>query len=263
MSVIYRQYDSRWGKLSYPSGNTMAGSGCGPTACANVIANKSNSSVTPKNTRKFMLKGNYAVKNAGTKWSGIPACLKHWGYSVKECATMKDVWKECEAGHKQGVILFAPGTKGGITWTSGGHYVAFTDYKKSNGKHYLYTRDSGSRKHDGWYCYETTMKGLIPIIWTCYHPKKTSKPTTSKTKKAYTGEFPTTTVKKGSSGTNVKRVQKFFNWLAGKTVLTVDGICGDKTVAQIKTFQKKYGLVQDGICGPKTIAKMKTIKKIK
>ena len=84
MSVIYRQYDSRWGKLSYPSGNTMAGSGCGPTACANVIANKSNSSVTPKNTRKFMLNGNYAVKNAGTKWSGIPACLKHWGYSVKE-----------------------------------------------------------------------------------------------------------------------------------------------------------------------------------
>ena len=252
MSVIYRQYDSRWGNLSYPKGDTMASSGCGATSCANVIANVSNRSVTPKDTRKFMLKGDYAVKNAGTKWSGIPACLKKWGYSVKECATMEDVWKECEAGHKQGVILFRSGTKGGVTWTSGGHYVAFTDYKKVDGKHYLYTRDSGSRKHDGWYCYETTMAGLIPAIWTCYHPK---------VKKAYTGKFPTGLIVNGDTGNNVKNLQKFFNWLAGKTVLTVDGICGDKTVAQIKAFQKKYGLVPDEICGPKTIAKMKTIKK--
>ena len=91
MSVIYRQYDSRWGNLSYHKGDTMASSGCGATSCANVIANTSNRSVTPKTTRAFMLKHNYAVKNAGTAWSGIPACLKNWGYIVKSCDTMESV----------------------------------------------------------------------------------------------------------------------------------------------------------------------------
>ena len=259
MSIIYRQYDSRWGRLSYPSRDTMAASGCGPTACANVIANISNSSVTPKDTRTYMLKHNYAYKNQGTAWAGIPACLRNWGYIVKECPNMATVWKECEAGHKSGVILFRSDSKGGITWTTGGHFVAFTDYKKINGKHYLYTRDSGSRKHDGWHCYETTMQGLIPAIWTCYYPKKTA-PTV--TKKGYTGSFPTGTVKKGSKGENVKRVQRFFNWYWGKTVLTVDGSCGPKTVEKIKAFQKNYkALVVDGICGPKTIATMKAVKK--
>lgn len=36
----------------------------------------------------------------------------------------------------------------------------------------------------------------------------------------------------------------------------IDGILGPKSIAAIKAFQKKYGLVQDGIVGPKTAAKM-------
>lgn len=36
----------------------------------------------------------------------------------------------------------------------------------------------------------------------------------------------------------------------------VDGINGPKTIAAVKAFQKKYGLVQDGIVGPLTAAKM-------
>ena len=36
----------------------------------------------------------------------------------------------------------------------------------------------------------------------------------------------------------------------------IDGVLGPKSIAAIKAFQKKYGLVQDGIVGPKTAAKM-------
>lgn len=412
MSVIYRQYDSRWGNLSYPEGNTMAGSGCGPTACANVIANLSNSSVTPKDTRAFMLKHGYAIKNNGTAWAGIPACLKNWGYTVTDCPNMSTVWTQCAKGAKYGVILFRAGSRGGVTWTTGGHYVAFTDYKVENGKHYLYTRDSGSRKNDGWHCYETTMQGLIPAIWTCTPPSPpkvtcsitynanggenapakqtytyaTSGTTTlsskiptaksiykflgwsldsntavakysagqrwnlnnkgnyilfavwqgplrsitfnanggsgapakvtwyqrpsgnfklpatlpvrsgykflgwstnkadtqgryaagsswgvhnsgdytlyaiwKKTENPYPGAFPTGTVKQGDTGENVKRVQKFINWMYGNK-LEVDGICGPATVTYIKKFQAAKGLEADGICGPKTIAAMKAVK---
>lgn len=255
MSIIYRQYDSRWGNLSYPSGNTMAAQGCGPTACANVIANISNSSVTPKDTRKFMLNKGYAIRNSGTAWAGIPACLKNWGYTVTDCPNMATVWAQCEKGAKYGVILFRRGSRGGVTWTSGGHYVAFTDYKVEKGKHYLYTRDSGSRKNDGWHCYETQMSGLIPAIWTC-------KPANWKTAATgYSGTFPKPTIRQGNTGENVTRLQAFLNWYAGKQVLSTDGICGPKTIAQLKSFQKANGLTVDGICGPQTIAKMKTIKK--
>ena len=54
----------------------------------------------------------------------------------------------------------------------------------------------------------------------------------------YTGKLPTKTVKKGSKGTNVKRVQKFLNWCI-KAKLKVDGSCGKNTVAAIKKFQKQ------------------------
>lgn len=414
MSIIYRQYDSRWGNLSYPSGNTMAEQGCGPTACANVIANISNSSITPKDTRKFMLDKGYAIRNNGTAWAGIPACLKNWGYTVTDCPNMATVWAQCEKGAKYGVILFRKGSRGGVTWTSGGHYVAFTDYKVEKGKHYLYTRDSGSRKNDGWHCYETQMSGLIPAIWTCKPanpPKVTctitynanggdgapgkqtytyaSTGTTTLSSKipaagsvykflgwslsnntdkasysagqkwalnnkgnytlyavwqgplrsitfnanggskapgkltwyqrplghinlpttipvrpgykflgwstkandtqgkyaagawwgthnsgnyilyaiwktaatGYSGTFPKPTIRQGDTGENVTRLQAFLNWYAGKQVLSTDGICGPKTIAQLKSFQKANGLTADGICGPQTIAKMKTIKK--
>lgn len=68
------------------------------------------------------------------------------------------------------------------------------------------------------------------------------------------------TIKKGSSGEQVKILQKNLN----KSVdagLTVDGIAGEKTVAAIKKFQKKYHLTIDGIYGNKSYAKMKSVIK--
>lgn len=48
--------------------------------------------------------------------------------------------------------------------------MAYVDYKTSGNKHYFYMKDSGGRKHDGWYCYETTMQGLIPQVWSALPP---------------------------------------------------------------------------------------------
>lgn len=80
-------------------------------------------------------------------------------------------------------------------------------------------------------------------------------------KVGYTGAFPTGTVRLGSYGENVKRVQRFLNWY-GHYGLAVDGICGNKTVNAIIEFQKCYAsLVNDGIVGSKTIAVMKAVRK--
>lgn len=93
-----------------------------------------------------------------------------------------------------------------------------------------------------------------------YNPDvETTAPATT-TKKAYTGTFPSKTLRKGNKGTQVKNLQKFLNWY-GNYGLVVDGSFGAKTVEAVKKFQKATGLTVDGIFGAKSLAKAKTVKK--
>ena len=269
-SNIYRQADSRWGSLGYPTKTySFAGNGCGCCACLHVLIEQDKyKNWTPKDLRPYMVDKGFATKGNGTTWNGIKLTLEHYGNKVINHATMDSIFNTLNERKKQGlpclgVILFRAGSKGGITWTAGGHYVAFSDYKVSNGKHYFYTKDSGGRHHDGWYCYETTMKGLIPQIWSAIptnaKPQNATEPTTS-TVQAYSGTFPTPTIRNGNKGTNVKNLQKYLNWY-GNYKLVVDGIFGNNTLKAVKDFQKKEGLDVDGIVGIKTCNKMQSIKK--
>ena len=66
---------------------------------------------------------------------------------------------------------------------------------------------------------------------------------------------PERTLKKGSSGTDVKSVQwrlKLLGYYTG----SVDGKYGTNTVKAVKNFQKAKGLKADGICGTKTYDKL-------
>lgn len=65
------------------------------------------------------------------------------------------------------------------------------------------------------------------------------------------------TIRNGSQGSDVKTMQRMLNQVMGAG-LTVDGICGAKTVAAIKNFQKANGLSVDGVCGPKTWEKLES-----
>ena len=170
-SKIYRQADSRWGSLPYPtSAYSFAGNGCGCCAvlhCA--IEQDKYKDLTPADARKFMVQ--YATKGNGTLWSGITEGLKHYGYNVhwRQADTMNDIYNTLKNSLKRGVILFGS-TKGpdGTVWTTGGHYIAFVNYKiDSNGKHWFYLKDSGGRKHDKWWCYENSMRGDVRNVWIC------------------------------------------------------------------------------------------------
>jgi len=165
--ITYKQYDSRWGSKNYNGSSSMATAGCGPTSVA-MLAYAVDGKTTPWDVAKYMKKHGYAVYGNGTAWSGIPAAMKAFGLQdVKKVdvgSSMNTVWEYMAKGYCA-VFLFRAGSRGGVCWTTGGHYVAVTDYKVQNGKHYLYTRDSGGRNHTGWYAYETTMRGLIPQVW--------------------------------------------------------------------------------------------------
>lgn len=172
----FRQQDSRWGNLGYVRAPYfMSNAGCGATAIADIIvSNPKYKNRTPKNVRKWLLKHNQVLNGQGTRWNGIPEALRAYGFKAKEYATMTGLWEELKKGNRCGVLLFSKGTRGGVTWTTQGHYVAFTGYKVVNGRHYLYTRDpNGNRNNDGWHCYETTMTGLVFKVWACHLAKVT------------------------------------------------------------------------------------------
>lgn len=275
--TIYRQADSRWGSLPYPiKAYSFAHNGCGccaVTHCAIEIEKFKN--YTPADVRKFMVQ--YATKGNGTKWVGITEGLKNYGYNVhwRQADTMADIWKVLEKSLKKGVILFGS-SKGGtkkITWTTGGHYVAFVDWKYENGDYWFYCKDSGGRHRDGWFSYRQHMAGDVRNVWICTSlrdgykligssttPSKPSSTTVKYVK--YGGAFPTATIKVGSKGKNVGRWQSFLKWMGYN--LEVDKKFGGITKAKTIAAQKKFGFTGkdvDGIVGAKTIAKAKAYKK--
>lgn len=62
----------------------------------------------------------------------------------------------------------------------------------------------------------------------------------------------TQTLKLGSSGTQVKNLQRLL--IAAGYSLKADGVFGAKTASAVKKFQKKKGYTQDGAAGQRTIA---------
>ncbi|MDE6567918.1 MAG: peptidoglycan-binding protein [Lachnospiraceae bacterium] len=96
------------------------------------------------------------------------------------------------------------------------------------------------------------------------HPKYDTK-TTTKSEKVDLPKLASSTpnLKKGSTGTQVKYLQKDLNYLGykgkdGKN-LTIDGSFGANTENALRAFQKKNGLTVDGIYGKISKSKMKSL----
>lgn len=252
---IYSQLDSRWSGKPYPTRySTFGGNGCGCVSCTHIaIEQSSKKSWTPETLRPWMVSQGFAVSGKGTMWDGITETLEYLGHKkivrIYYADPMSKAWKELNKKNRIGIILFQAG-KGpnGTVWTTSGHYVAFTDYKYQNGKHYFYMKDSGGRRHSGWYTYENSMKNCISQMWIVERLNKNY----------YTGKYPHKTISGVTSDMNdTKAWQTFLNWY-GYT-LDVDGIFGAKSKTKTREFQQKNGLKIDGIVGPKTIAKAKEI----
>lgn len=92
-------------------------------------------------------------------------------------------------------------------------------------------------------------------------PVKEDKPQNS-VLKSYSGTYPSVlpNLKRGSKGTQVKRLQEYLNWFGGYG-LAVDGDFGSKTQSAVKDFQKRTGLEVDGIFGSKSLKMAKEMKK--
>lgn len=260
----YNQYDSRWGGKNYNGSSTMAAAGCGPTSCANILHNI-DPSITPITTMKYMQTHGdkehktFAIYGNGTAWNGITQCLKYYGaQDVQRPTKMSDVWSFLSKDYAAIFLMIYRKGLPGPTWTTGGHYIAIVDYKVKNSKHYVRVEDCGGRGHDGWYCYETQMRGWISKVWTCLAQPKEIKPIVKPTDK-YNGIVPEPTLKKDSKGDDVKNLQRFLTWYGIKC--SIDGSFGEKTKEAVQVFQKTEGLATDGTYGKKSAAAAKAYQK--
>ena len=221
---IFRQYDGPWAKKPYPTkGCTVSGAGCGLVACTHMaIEQERYKNWTPETLRPYMLQ--YAVAGQGTTWNGIRKTLEHLGYKVthiSESTPMKDAFAELNKGNRIGIVLFYGGyskrykkwyrTPDGTVWTGNGHYMMFGDYEYKDGNHWFNMKDSGGRKHDGWYSYEKSMKGCVGQMWIAERV--------------------------GVQATSPKATTSDGN-------LVVDGVGG---IATVKAMQRFFGITQDGV----------------
>lgn len=260
----FKQYDTRWAKLGYPkSPYFIKDCGCGEVSIANcIIEMEKYANQTPKTIQPYCVQ--FAAPNGnGTYFSGIPTMMKHYGMTeVKEHGTLDSLWKELEKGNRVAIYLMGS-RKGGskaVHWTSSAHFVCSVAYKVENGKHYVYVKDSNSTSslRNGWISYEDNMRGDVSRVWSgrLYMEPKYY-PTTP-----YSGTLPTASVKKGSTGANVKALQSFLNWCINAK-LAVDGDFGSNTDTAVRKWQtqysKEYGIAVDGVFGAKSIKVAKEI----
>ena len=262
---IFRQYDGSWAKKPYPTkGCTVAGAGCGLVACTHIaIEQERYKNWTPNNLRPWMVNKGFAVVNQGTRWEGITQTLKHLGHeNVVRIYNdpMTEAWKELNKGNRIGVILFDSSyAPNGIQWTSCGHYVAFTDYKIKDGKHLFYCKDSGGRKHDGWYSYERSMKNCVSKMWIV----ERINPVTATAPSGITPDGKLITDGVGGTSTAIA-MQRFFG-------TPIDGVIGGQRKSLkkyysamtavvfgkggstvVRAMQKWLGIPEDGIWGKGT-----------
>ena len=129
--VNYKQADPRWGKKMYSEhGNpeqTMANSGCGPTAMADVIATLVDPKVTPWDMAQLALKWGDRTPSNGTATSFFKHVQEYYHFIKMVGTGSLATLKAClDAG---GYVVCRMG-KG--YWTNGGHYICAWKYDSKN-----------------------------------------------------------------------------------------------------------------------------------
>lgn len=134
----FKQYDSRWGKKQYSthtSSQTMANSGCGPTAMADVVAALKDSAVTPYDLALKAVAWGDRTYNSGTAWSFFKHIMTEYNFAKMVQSASIDALKACLDAGGYVVCSMGPGY-----WTSGGHYITAWKYDAT----YVYCNDPAS-----------------------------------------------------------------------------------------------------------------------
>ena len=211
--VDYKQGDSRWGKKMYSNhgdtGQTMANSGCGPTAMADIVATVKDKSKTPYDLAKLAMKWGDRTYNSGTAWTFmIPHIMNEFEFTKAIQTANIDIVKACLDAGGYVVCSMGPGY-----WTSGGHFICAWKYDAT----YVYCNDpaSSTRKKQKLTDFVKQRKQFF-----CFWPEPENEGTEGATAAAGTSSvsadgaatFPKGEGKRGSIICDVSRFQGKIDW---------------------------------------------------
>lgn len=199
--VDYKQGASPWGSKMYSNHNdksqTMANSGCGPTAMADVVATLKDRIQQPyKELAELSMKWGDRTYNSGTAWTFFQHVADHFDF-VKMVQTKSfDALKACLDAGGYVVCSMGPGY-----WTSGGHFITAWKYDAT----YVYCNDpaSSSRKKQNIADFKSQSKQYF-----CFYPEANAEDNAGgdAQPKPYNG------TKRGNVICDVARFQGKINW---------------------------------------------------
>ena len=138
----FKQYDSRWAKKRYSThtdAQTMANSGCGPTAMADVVAALKDPGVTPYDLAQLSMAWGDRTYDSGTAWTFFQHIMTEYNFTKMVQSASIDALKACLDAGGYVVCSMGPGY-----WTKSGHFITAWKYDAN----YIYCNDpaSDSRK---------------------------------------------------------------------------------------------------------------------
>lgn len=224
--IYYMQTDSRWKNQNYSAPGekkTIGSSGCGIACSAMVIATLKDKNVTPIDTANWSMAHGYKALNQGTYYTYFVPQFNEYGIQCKRLNNSNLYGKSSSTAHTEALNALKNGDwviacMGKGNWTSSGHFILVYGYKDG----YVYINDpaskASSRIKNTW----TLFAKQVKYLWTITVPAslKISDNSPTNSNVVYT--------KKQC----VKDIQSAIGGL------TVDGLCGEKTLSKLPVISK-------------------------
>ena len=219
--VDYKQASKPWGPRMYSNHNdhkqSMANSGCGPTACADAVATLKDPSVDPWTLAQLSMDNGYRTYNSGTAWGFFKFIAEYYGLYKFVQSGSYDALKSCLDAGGYVVCSMKPGY-----WTKSGHFICAWKYDGT----YTYANDpaSSSRKKQKTSEFKKECKQYF-----CFYPDPTQ-PEPAK-------EPTSNEVKRGEKICDVSKFQGTIDWGAlapelAFVVIKASGLYKNKTDPQ-------------------------------
>lgn len=174
--VDYKQYDTKWGSLSYAvdgETSTIKSAGCGPTCLAMVLASIVSPYIDPVTCASWARMKGYKVYKSGTSYNYPVAQATHYGVTVKRLNISNVYGKTTDEVHKQALEELQKGNwiiacMGKGLWTSSGHFIVVYGCD-SNG--YVYINDPASTSKARIYNTFNVFKSQVKYYWVVEVPE--------------------------------------------------------------------------------------------
>jgi GH25 family lysozyme M1 (1,4-beta-N-acetylmuramidase)/peptidoglycan hydrolase-like protein with peptidoglycan-binding domain len=178
--IDYKQASKPWGPRMYSNHNdhkqTMANSGCGPTACADAVATLKDPAVDPWTLAQLAMEWGDRTYNSGTAWTLFKHVAEHYGFTKFVQSGSYSALTAClDAG---GYVVCS--MKKGY-WTNGGHFICAWKYDGT----YTYANDpaSSSRKKQKTAQFKSECKQYFCFYPDPTQPEPAKEPTSNEVKR--------------------------------------------------------------------------------